>query len=153
MPTTVVGSVTSPSAADVNVRVARAADVEAVLELWGRARSPVASTPDDAPSVTRLIQHTEDALLVADDGDQVVGTLVAAWDGWRGNMYRLAVLPEYRRRGIGRRLVEAGHERLRAKGARRVTALVAGEAVDATGLWLALGYGRDEQVSRFVRNL
>jgi ribosomal protein S18 acetylase RimI-like enzyme len=40
-----------------------------------------------------------------------VGTLVAAWDGWRGNMYRLAVLPEHRRAGIGRELVDAGYER------------------------------------------
>jgi ribosomal protein S18 acetylase RimI-like enzyme len=68
-------------------------------------------------------------------------------------MYRLAILPAYRRRGIARRLVEAGHESLRAKGARRVTALVAHEERNATGLWRAAGYHLDEDISRFVRNL
>ena len=68
-------------------------------------------------------------------------------------MYRLAVLPEYRRRGIARRLVHAGHERLRNKGAVRVTALVAHDEADATALWSALGYARDDNVVRFVRNL
>jgi ribosomal protein S18 acetylase RimI-like enzyme len=68
-------------------------------------------------------------------------------------MYRLAVVPESRRNGIARLLVEAGHERLRAKGAKRVTALVSPEQPEATGLWRALGYERDHDIVRFVRNL
>jgi hypothetical protein len=55
------------------------------------ARNPAAVTPDDVRSVSRLIAHTEDALLVAEHGGQIVGALIAAWDGWRGNKDRLAV--------------------------------------------------------------
>jgi ribosomal protein S18 acetylase RimI-like enzyme len=105
------------------------------------------------PSVARLIQDSGDGLLVAEYDGSIVGALVAAWDGWRGNMYRLAVEPSSRREGIARRLVEAGHDRLRARGARRVTALVAHDEPDAEGLWRAVGYGRDELIVRFVRNL
>jgi ribosomal protein S18 acetylase RimI-like enzyme len=83
----------------------------------------------------------------------VVGTLVVGWDGWRGNMYRLAVRSDYRRRGIGLRLVDAGHEHLRSVGARRITALVGAEEDEATALWRAAGYERDEKIVRFVRNL
>ncbi|MDQ3700101.1 MAG: GNAT family N-acetyltransferase [Chloroflexota bacterium] len=137
----------------MDVRFADREDVDAVLDLWAWARSAAASTPDDVESVVRLVEHTQDAVLVAEHEGRVVGVLLAAWDGWRGNMYRLAVLPAYRRRGIARRLVEAGHESLRAKGARRVTALVAHEEVEATGLWRAAGYQLDEELSRFVRNL
>lgn len=124
-----------------------------MLALWDQARSPAAVTPDDVRSVSRLIAHTEDALLVAEHEGEIVGALIAAWDGWRGNMYRLAVLPHLRRQGIARRLVEAGHEQLRSKGAARVTALVAHEEDDAVRLWEAVGYQRDEQIARFVRNL
>jgi ribosomal protein S18 acetylase RimI-like enzyme len=137
--------------AQVSIRAARAEDVPAVLALWTEARSPAARTPDDQVGVTRLVERG--ALFVADDAGHVVGALVAAWDGWRGNMYRLAVLPEHRRGGIARRLVEAGHERLRAQGAARVTALVAQDEQDATALWRAAGYERDESIVRFVRNL
>jgi ribosomal protein S18 acetylase RimI-like enzyme len=94
-----------------------------------------------------------DGLLVAESDGRIVGALVAVWDGWRGNMYRLAVLPSYRRRGIARRLVEEGHSRLRAKGARRVTALVASDEEEAKSLWRALGYEFDENIERFVKNL
>jgi ribosomal protein S18 acetylase RimI-like enzyme len=137
----------------MQVRPATRADVDAVLELWAQARSAAASTPDDVEAVVRLLEDGDGALIVAEADGRVVGAIVAGWDGWRGNVYRLAVLPAYRRRGIGRRLVEAGHDSLRAKGARRVTALVAHAEEEAIALWRAAGYELDEDMSRLVRNL
>ena len=137
----------------VVVREAERADVAAVLAVWAQARSAAARTPDEPAMVEALLERDPGALLVAVEGEAVVGALVAGWDGWRGNVYRLAVLPSHRRRGIARRLVEAGHERLRLLGARRVTALVGGEEGAAHGLWRAVGYQRDEFVHRFVRDL
>lgn len=72
-----------------------------------------------------LLERSPDGLLVAETQGRVVGTLVAVWDGWRGSMARLAVLPHHRRTGIARRLVDAGHERLSATGAKRVNVLIA----------------------------
>ena len=135
------------------IRPATVADVDAVLGVWAEARSIAARTPDDPDAVKQLLERDPGALLVAEDGGQVVGVLIAGWDGWRGNVYRLAVLPSHRRQGIARDLVDAGHERLRAQGAHRVTALVGGEEGAAHRLWRALGYQRDEFVHRFVRNL
>jgi ribosomal protein S18 acetylase RimI-like enzyme len=135
------------------VRLARPEDIPQVLAMWETARSAAAVTPDDEQVVSRLLEHASDALLVAEHDGKIIGALIAAWDGWRGNMYRLAVLPHLRRQGIATRLVEAGHEHLRSKGARRVTALVAHEEEDAVGLWERAGYRRDEQIARFVRNL
>lgn len=135
------------------IRPARPEDVPGVLALWERARSPAAVTPDSEEVLSRLVEHTSDALLVAEREGEIVGALIAAWDGWRGNMYRLAVLPHLRRQGVATQLVRAGHEHLRRKGARRVTALVAHEEGDAVQLWQAMGYDRDQQISRFVRNL
>jgi ribosomal protein S18 acetylase RimI-like enzyme len=57
------------------------------------------------------------------------------------------------RRGIARRLVEAGHERLKQKGARRVTALVGQGEDTAQALWRSAGCSFDERIARFVRNL
>ena len=134
------------------IRAGTAADIDAVLTVWAEARSAAARTPDDPRMVEHLLERDPGALLVAESEGEVVGVLIAGWDGWRGNVYRLAVLPSHRRQGIARRLVEAGHDRLRAQGARRVTALVGGEEGAAHGLWRAVGYQRDEFVHRFVRN-
>jgi ribosomal protein S18 acetylase RimI-like enzyme len=138
---------------NVEVRAATGADIDAVLAVWAEARSRAAQTPDDPAVVQQLLDRDPGALLVAESDGEVIGVLIAGWDGWRGNVYRLAVLPSHRREGIARELVEAGHERLRAQGARRITALVGGEEGAAHRLWRALGYQRDEFVHRFVRDL
>ncbi len=128
-------------------------DVPAVLELWSLARSEHAITPDRAEDVERLVREMPGSLLVAEDGGRLVGALIAAWDGWRGNMYRLAVHPDYRRHGIALSLVEEGERRLRLNGARRITALVAREDDVAGALWVAAGYAYDEVIGRFVRDV
>jgi ribosomal protein S18 acetylase RimI-like enzyme len=134
----------------VRIRPAGAGDIPAVLALWERARAAVSSGPDTRDAVERLLAHDRDSLLVAEDGE-VVGAVIAAWDGFRGNIYRLCVAPDRRREGIGRALVIAGHERLAAKGATRITALVAEGEQGANEFWRELGYERDPVVERYVR--
>src|SRR4051795_11546466 len=138
---------------DATIRAATAGDGPAVLALWARARSGNASTPDTPEAVERLLATGAGALLVAERDGAIVGALIAAWDGWRGGMYRLAVDRAHRRHGIGLALVRAGEARLAACGAPRVTALVAHEDADAVALWAAAGYARDRTIARFVRNL
>ena len=117
---------------------------------WEQARSDHAETPDSVEALERL--H-DGALLVHEHHGEIVGALIAAFDGWRGNMYRLAVAPAHRRTGIAKRLVEAGEERLRAKGAPKVTALVGRGDTQAEELWRAAGYKDDVEIGRWVRAL
>jgi ribosomal protein S18 acetylase RimI-like enzyme len=133
------------------IRPAVPGDRDAVLGLWGRERSAHAATADHAGDVDRLIGAG--ALLVAEQDGAVVGTLIAAFDGWRGNMYRLAVESAHRRRGLALALVRAGEASLRARGARRVTALVGRGDAAAEGLWAAAGYTDDRDIGRWVRNI
>jgi ribosomal protein S18 acetylase RimI-like enzyme len=93
------------------------------------------------------------SLLVADGDGVILGALIAAWDGWRGNMYRLAVGLEHRRRGIGLALVRSGEEHLHRQGARRITALVGYEDEVAAAFWESAGYPQDREIGRRVRNL
>jgi ribosomal protein S18 acetylase RimI-like enzyme len=135
------------------VRAAQPTEARAILDLWQGARSTHATTPDRIEDVHRLLAETPGSLLVADAGDKLVGALIAAWDGWRGNMYRLVVLWEHRRRGVGLALVRAGEEHLRRQGAYRITALVAHEDEVASAFWQSTGYPRDRQIGRRVRSL
>jgi hypothetical protein len=40
-----------------------------------------------------LISEPAASLLVATIDNQIVGSVIGGWDGWRGNIYRLAVTP------------------------------------------------------------
>jgi ribosomal protein S18 acetylase RimI-like enzyme len=142
----------SGSGPGVLVRPARRSEIPAVLALW-READAVPSVSDDPASLGRLLDTSGDALLVAEAGGRLVGTIVAGWDGWRGNLYRLAVLPTQRRRGIALRLVAEAERRLAAKGAVRLSALVMSEHDPAVALWRAAGYTHDSRVGRYVRSL
>lgn len=124
-----------------------------MLELWAQARSEHASTADRLEEVEWLVAESPAALMVAERDGEIVGALIAAWDGWRGNMYRLAVRDGYRREGIGLALTRAGEDYLRQCGVRRVTALVAFDDEVAGGFWESAGYPLDREIGRRVRNL
>ncbi|HEV7938034.1 MAG TPA: GNAT family N-acetyltransferase [Solirubrobacteraceae bacterium] len=135
------------------VRAGSPQEASVILELWRQARSEHASTADRPGDVQRLLAEAPGSLLVATADGAILGALIAAWDGWRGNMYRLAVRFEHRRRGIGLALVRAGEEHLRRQGARRITALVAYEDKVAAAFWESAGYPQDRDIGRRVRNL
>ena len=139
-----------PAEPRVNVREAQPDEAETVLAVWRAA--------DSAPSVTDTVESVRAAaardgtwLLVAEEDGRVVGTVLAAWDGWRGHFYRLAVLPEHRRRGIGLALVREAEERLRGAGARRFSAIVLLDHADAAGFWAAAGYDHQVAAGRFTK--
>ena len=138
---------------EVLIRRCRREDARAVLCLWTQERSEHASTADRLEDVERLTGDSPAALLVAERGGEIVGVLIAAWDGWRGNMYRLVVSKEHRRQGIGIALMRAGEEYLLSRGVHRVTALVAFEDEAAGGFWESAGYPQDREIGRRVRDL
>ncbi len=124
-----------------------------VLALWRRAEGSRSST-ESAEDIRGLLVRDPDALLLAEtDEGEIVGTLIAGWNGWRGSFYRMAVDPAHRRRGLATALVRAGEERFRALGAHRLDAIVETHEPGAMAFWAAAGYGLQTSRSRFVKNL
>jgi ribosomal protein S18 acetylase RimI-like enzyme len=125
--------------------IAGAGDLPAILDLWKRAGTEPGHT-DDIESLTKLIAHDPGALLVAVEDETIAGSVIAAWDGWRGSIYRLAVAPSHQRRGLGTVLVNAAVKRLRTLGAVRLQAIVVETDLQATGFGRASDWS--EQVAR-----
>jgi ribosomal protein S18 acetylase RimI-like enzyme len=83
-----------------------------------------------------------------------VGTVIAGWDGWRGGIYRLAVVPECRRRGVARALVAEAERQLAARGARRLSAMVARDEPQAVAFWnAARGWEREPRWHRYAKDI
>ncbi len=132
------------------IRIAIADDIASVLDLWAAAGS-LPSVTDSPDGLARLLAADPQALLVAELDGVLAGSLIAAWDGWRGSFYRLTVSPEHRRKGLATMLLREGERRLRERGAVRLTAIVVDDEAGAMSFWKATGYARQRDRVRFVR--
>ena len=99
------------------------------------------------------IDSGESSVLVAESGGRIIGSIIGAFDGWRGNIYWMAVHPQHRRQGIARRLVTEAEDWLRSQGAKRVGAVVEKDHHWATGFWDSTGFVLEPLDLRYTREL
>lgn len=135
------------------IRSAHEDDLAAVLRLWIEAEVTPPSVSDSMEGLTRLVREPNAVLIIALIEGRLVGSVIGGWDGWRGNIYRLAVAPAYRRKGIARRLVEEIDRALFDKGAERLSALVEHQHPWAIAFCESLhhlGFERDPQFVRYI---
>lgn len=134
----------------IRIRPALPADLDAVLRLWQEAEAELSHT-DDVDGLSRLIDRDPGAMLVAEAGSQIVGSIIAGWDGWRGSIYRLAAHPDHRRRGLAGRLLSEAERRLADLGARRLQAIVVESDPRATAFWRTSDWNEQLERLRFVK--
>jgi ribosomal protein S18 acetylase RimI-like enzyme len=137
---------------DLRIRAAGPDDLDAVLAFWKGAAEGT-SISDDRDGVERLVARDPEALILAELDGELVGTVIAGFDGWRCHLYRLAVHPERRRRGIGSALLTAAEERFVRLGGRRGDAMVLTRNETGQHAWRAAGYTREEHWRRWVKPL
>jgi ribosomal protein S18 acetylase RimI-like enzyme len=80
------------------------------------------------------------ASIVVNDGRIPVGIALVGTRADRGWLHDIAVAPNYRRMGLGRRMMEAVLQAMREAGMREVELDVAGMRRDAIGLYSKLGF-------------
>ncbi|MFG1948911.1 GNAT family N-acetyltransferase [Nonomuraea sp. NPDC048826] len=137
---------------DLVIRAGMQADVGAVLEFWLHAAEGT-DRQDSAGKVHALLDRDPEALLLAELDGELVGTLIAGWDGWRAHLYRLAVHPGHRRKGVATALLAAAEERFAKFGAFRIDAMVLDDNTLAHPAWAAAGYAPQPQWARWVKPL
>ena len=140
------------TAGNLSIRACRLEDIERVLELWRQADATPGVT-DNADDLQRAIDESPAHVLVAEVESRIIGSIIGTFDGWRGNIYRLAVHPDHRRQGVARALLAEVEKRLADQGAKRITALVEKDHPWAMAFWEAVGYRVDERIVRRVRNI
>jgi ribosomal protein S18 acetylase RimI-like enzyme len=134
---------------EIALRPATVDDIERVLAFWLHAAEPTST--DSADALGTLLLRDPGALIVGETDGKIVGSVIAGWDGWRGAIYRLAVGPEHRRRGLGQSLLRAAEDRLRGLGVRRSHAIVVESNADAVAFWDATDWEHQAGQLRFAK--
>jgi ribosomal protein S18 acetylase RimI-like enzyme len=135
------------------LRTGTIADAEALLGLWRQAAENDARPPDTPEAVAALFGRDPDAVIVAEDDGELVGSVIAGWDGWRCHLYRLAVHPAWRRRGVAAALLRSAEERFSALGGTRADAMVLHSNDLGQRLWRSTGYQAQDDWRRWVKAL
>lgn len=148
-------------ASNIQIQAAQLSEADDILTLWRDANATVSPT-DTVEDIQRAIAFRGPPgaiaaeplhFLVARHRGQIVGSVIGAFDGWRGNIYRLVVHPDYRRCGVATALVGQVEARFRAQGVKRISALVEKEHAYAVAFWEAVHYQRDARIARYIHNL
>lgn len=132
---------------DISIRPYKAQDEEAVVELWKTC------FPDDPPwnqprdVIRRKMTVQPELLFVALVGDQVVGTVLAGYDGFRGWVNKVATHPSHQRKGIASQLMRAAESALADMGCPKLNLQVRAENASVVEFYKDAGYEIENRVS------
>ena len=90
---------------NIEIRSFESGDAEAVVQLWTDC-GLVVPWNDPHRDIQRKRQVQSEMFLVACLNENIVGTVMAGYDGHRGWINYLAVHPTHGRVGIGKRLMD-----------------------------------------------
>jgi N-acetylglutamate synthase len=99
-------------------------DLEVVTALWHATEGVGMNESDGLEQLRCFLDRNPELSLIARDGSRLVGAVLCGHDGRRGFLYHLAVLPVYRKRGLGRAMVERCLDALGALGLLRCNILI-----------------------------
>ncbi len=120
---------------------ATATDADEVVALW-HACDLTRPWNDPAADFTRAVEGATSAILLLREDDALAASVMVGHDGHRGWVYYLAVAPERRRAGLGRAMMAAAEDWLRAHGAPKFQLMVRDTNEEAQAFYEALGLER-----------
>ncbi|TPE64455.1 GNAT family acetyltransferase [Sandaracinobacter neustonicus] len=98
-------------------------------------------------SIPKKLEVQPDLFLVAEDSGQVLGTVMAGYDGHRGWLYSVAVRPDAQRKGIGSSLLAEAERRLAALGCGKINLQIRAGNEAVTAFYRHHGYDVEDRVS------
>jgi ribosomal protein S18 acetylase RimI-like enzyme len=131
----------------VQIRAFRPGDRQQLVGLWSDVfpNDPQRNAPH--LMIDRKLHLEDNLLLVACIDSEIVGAVIAGYDGVRGWLYHLAVAPTQRRAGIGTQLVRTAEARLRALGRVKVNLQIRSSNSSVAAFYASIGYDEEPRVS------
>lgn len=126
-------------------------DRAAVLDLWEACGLTRPWNPPEG-DLDRALAGPSSTVLVALDGEALVGSVMIGDDGHRGFVYYLSAAPSAQGGGIGRLLMAAAEDWLRARGVRKIELMVRDTNTAVLGFYDRLGYVQEpvKMLSRWL---
>ena len=130
----------------MQIRPFQAEDEDEVVALWARC-GLIRPWNDPHKDIARKRRVQPELFLVCQIADKLVASVMAGYDGHRGWINYLAVDPLFRRRGIGRKLVDVVTPQLLSLGCSKINLQIRRENAEAIAFYERIGFSEDAVLS------
>ena len=134
----------------INIRVMTIDDYDGVYNLWINTPGMGLNTTDDSrEGIDKYLKRNPTTSFVAEDDGKIIGVIMAGHDGRRGFINHTAVLTDYRKQGIAKKLVDNTMDALDKEGIKKVALVVFKHNEMGNGFWDNIGFtDREDLVYR-----
>ena len=123
------------------VRIMTIEDYEGVYALWKKIKGfGIRSIDDSKEGVARFLKRNPTTSVVAEKDDRIVGSILCGHDGRRGCLYHVCVDEDYRRHGIGKRMVVFAMKALKEEKINKVSLIAFTENDIGNAFWNTIGW-------------
>ncbi|HAM69558.1 MAG TPA: 1-(5-phosphoribosyl)-5-[(5-phosphoribosylamino)methylideneamino]imidazole-4-carboxamide isomerase [Ruminococcus sp.] len=122
-------------------------DYDALYAIWTACGNGLNNLDDSREGIEKYLRRNPTTSFVAEDGGVIAGAVLCGHDGRRGYIQHMSVSPLYRRRGIGRRLLDAALAALKAEGINKTALVAFRKNALGNAFWESMGFGLREDLN------
>lgn len=132
------------------IRQMKIEDYDKVHNLWMEIHGfGIRSIDDSKEGVERFIRRNPTTSMVAEAEGRIVGSILCGHDGRRGCLYHVCVQENYRKHGIGQKMVAACLEELKKEKINKVNLIAFQKNEVGNRFWQGLGWSYREDVNYY----
>ena len=134
----------------INIRLMAPEDYDKVYQLWLSITGfGIRSVDDSREGVARFLKRNPTTSVVAEQNGRIVGSIMCGHDGRTGCFYHVCVARDYRKHGVGYRMVRFAVRALIEEGVSKVTLIAFKENQVGNVFWKSLGWTQREDVNYY----
>ena len=132
----------------MNIEAMKIEDYEETYQLWTAIEGMGLRSLDDSENgIARFLCRNPNTSFICRMEGKVVGAILCGNDGRRGYIYHLAVDESFRKKGIGRLLVDAVLDALEKEGINKAALVVYADNEVGNRFWESLGFLQREDLN------
>ena len=118
-----------------------------VIDLWKTVFGYEAAHNTPSLAIDKKLAVQDDLFFVAQDGNALVGTILAGYDGHRGWLYSVAVHPSHQGQGIGKALIAHAERALAQRGCMKINLQIVSSNESVSAFYKSIGDTVEPRIS------
>lgn len=136
------------------IRYMKKEDYYEIYELWNSSKEIRINIQDDTyEKISKFIDYNSNLCIVAIENSEIIGSVLAGYDGRRGHIYHTIVRSDYRSKGIGNKLIDKVLEEFKSKEVNEIDLLSVINNHEGNTFWEHKGFLLNENLNYRRKNI